>query len=138
MYRLLFLALAFVVFSCTGAEKVISEEQYKGYVNQSYRLVPDSLMTEEQKRIKEAELLIVRSYVGEDAGKMVLTVGRDYYREQGIPEYYYDMALYELDQNNKLIEQLNKELDDSNKIDVAKLVEMYRCEGCSENSYCGK
>ena len=126
MKRVLLIVLAFVVFSCTEAGKVISEEQYLEYLNQSYRVIPDSLMTDEQKRIREEEMLIVKSFIAVDDGKLILTIGREYYSEHNIPEYYYDLACYEIHQDNELIAKLNEELDDSNKIDVQKLVDDIR------------
>ena len=126
MNRIILTFVALAVSSCIEADKVISEEQYLEYLNQSYRVVPDSLMTDEQKRIKDEEMLIIRSFISVEDDELVLTIGRDYYLEHNIPEYYYDLACYELDQDNKFIAKWNEEHDDSNKIDVQKLADDIR------------
>lgn len=120
------LTLLLAVTSCAG--NVITEAEYKELVEQSYRSVPDSLLTEEHKRIRDLELDICGTRVSVEDNKLVLTIDRSYYQAHSIPEFYYDLLLYELEQNNRFIEQWNKEHDAANQISADKLLDDYRAK----------
>lgn len=106
---LLFIALfsTLILCSCDNA-KVISQEQYMEYAEQLGMLLPDSLKTNEQIAIKDKilEIYLTKTLVKND--KMRLTVGRDYFVEQGLPAFCYDIILYEQAQNNKFYKEWKK------------------------------
>lgn len=106
---LLFIALfsTLILCSCDNA-KVISQEQYMEYAEQIGMLLPDSLKTNEQIAIidKMVEIYFTKTLVKND--KMRLTVGRDYFVEQGLPAFCYDIILYEQAQNNKFYKEWKK------------------------------
>ena len=106
---LLFIALfsTLILCSCDNA-KVISQEQYMEYAEQIGMLLPDSLKTNEQIAIKDkmVEIYFTKTLVKND--KMRLTVGRDYFVEQGLPAFCYDIILYEQAQNNKFYKEWKK------------------------------
>ena len=75
------------------------------YADQIGLLLPDSLKTSEQIAIKDKmiEIYFTKTLVKND--EMRLTVGRDYFVEQGLPAYCYDLFLYEQAQNNKFYKE---------------------------------
>jgi hypothetical protein len=101
-FTLLF--IAFLLCACNNV-KVISQEQYMEYADQIGLLLPDSLKTSEQIAIKDKmiEIYFTKTLVKND--EMRLTVGRDYFVEQGLPAYCYDLLLYEQAQNNKFYKE---------------------------------
>jgi len=106
---LLFIALfsTLILCSCDNA-KVISQEQYMEYAEQIGMLLPDSLKTNEQIAIKDkmVEIYFTKTLVKND--EMRLKVDRDYFVEQGLPAFCYDIILYEQAQNNKFYKEWKK------------------------------
>ena len=114
----LILCFAALFVSC-HQEKVISQEQYNRYAEQIGFLLPDSLKTPEQIRIKEKMIEVIFSKTEVRKNQMRLTVGRDYFVEQGLPDFCYDMAVFDQANTNKVIKEAMESSDIQTDIEEA-------------------
>lgn len=111
MKRIVLFLCLITLFSSCRQEKVISQEQYNQYAEQIGLLLPDSLKTPEQIQIKEEMTEIIFSKTEVRKNRMHLTVGREYFVEQGLPDFCYDMAVFDHNNTNKVIEEIIKDSD---------------------------
>ena len=111
MKRIVLLLCLVTLFSSCRQEKVISQEQYNQYAEQIGLLMPDSLKTPEQIQIKEKMTEIIFSKTEVRKNRMHLTVGREYFVEQGLPDFCYDMAVFDHHNTNKVIKEVMKDSD---------------------------
>ena len=104
MKKLIVILTVLMLCACNNV-KVISQEQYMEYADEIGLLLPDSLKTSEQIAIKDkmVEIYFTKTLVKND--EMRLTVDRDYFVEQGVPAFCYDLLLYEQAQNNKFYKE---------------------------------
>lgn len=124
--RKIVILLAMLAFCACSQQNLISEEEYLEYVKQMGWDQPDSLKTPEQIATLEKyqKIIILNTVVKENL--MYLTVGKDYFAEQGLPEFCYDIAIFEYDRNNKFFKEFEKTeagklLDISEALEQAKL-----------------
>lgn len=101
------LILINLLLSCNQV-KVISQEEYNEYVEKIGLSLPDSLKTPEQILIKEKMTEIIFSNTEIRNNEMHLKVGRDYFVEQGLPGFCYDIAVFDQTNSNKLIKEAIK------------------------------
>lgn len=104
-FTLLF--IAFLLCACNNV-KVISQEQYNEYAEQIGFFLPDSLRTPEQNAIRDKYVKVAFANTEIRNNEMHLTVGRDYFVEQGLPAFCYDMVMFDYDNNNKFIKDAIK------------------------------
>ena len=79
------------------SDGVISKERYQELLKKSVMIIPDSLRTDEQRQlyVKLLDILVDNAYAEDN--KIVLPVSRDYFVEQGVPDFYYDLLKYSLE-----------------------------------------
>lgn len=111
MKRIILILCLTVLFSSCRQEKVISQEQYNQYAEQIGFLLPDSLKTPEQIQIKEKMIEVIFSKTEIRKNQMYLTVGRDYFVEQGLPDFCYDMAVFDNANTNRVIKEVMESSD---------------------------
>ena len=104
-FTLLF--IAFLLCACNNV-KVISQEQYNEYAEQIGFFLPDSLRTPEQNAIRDKYVKVAFANTEIRNNEMHLTVGRNYFVEQGLPAFCYDMVMFEYANNNKVIKDVMK------------------------------
>ena len=107
MKRLYYLILTLLLSSCSG-RNIISQEQYNEYAEQIGFFLPDSLRTPEQNAIRDKYVKVAFANTEIRNNEMHLTVGRDYFVEQGLPAFCYDMVMFDYDNNNKFIKDAIK------------------------------
>ena len=91
------------------SDAVISKERYQELLKQSVMIIPDSMKTDEQRQlyVKLLDILVDNAYAEDN--KIVLPVSRDYFVEQGVPDFYYDLLKYSLEETNACVEMWDKE-----------------------------
>ena len=107
MKRLYYLILTLLLSSCSG-RNIISQEQYNEYAEQIGFFLPDSLRTPEQDAIRDKYVKVAMANTEIRNNEMHLTVGRNYFVEQGLPAFCYDMVMFEYANNNKVIKDVMK------------------------------
>ena len=107
MKRLYYLILTLLLSSCSG-RNIISQEQYNEYAEQIGFFLPDSLRTPEQDAIRDKYVKVAMANTEIRNNEMHLTVGRNYFVEQGLPASCYDMVMFEYANNNKVIKDVMK------------------------------
>ena len=107
MKRLYYLILTLLLSSCSG-RNIISQEQYNEYAEQIGFFLPDSLRTPEQDAISDKYVKVAMANTEIRNNEMHLTVGRNYFVEQGLPAFCYDMVMFDYDNNNKFIKDAIK------------------------------
>lgn len=115
------LILLLSLLACGREYTTITEEQYKEYVDMIQLSAPDTLKSPEQLYIKEklTEIIFTKSAVKNN--KVFLTVNREYFIEQGLPDFCYDMVIYDIANTNKVIKDLGK-----TEIGFIDIAESYR------------
>lgn len=108
MKRNVLLLCVVMIISACNQVKVISQEEYNEYVEKIGLSLPDSLKTPEQILIKEKMTEIIFSNTEIRNNEMHLKVGRDYFVEQGLPGFCYDIAVFDQTNSNKLIKEAIK------------------------------
>lgn len=93
--------------ACSG-RNIISQEQYNEYAEQIGFFLPDSLRTPEQNAIRDKYVKVAMANTEIRNNEMHLTVGRNYFVEQGLPAFCYDMVMFEYANNNKVIKDVMK------------------------------
>lgn len=93
--------------ACSG-RNIISQEQYNEYAEQIGFFLPDSLRTPEQDAIRDKYVKVAMANTEIRNNEMHLTVGRNYFVEQGLPAFCYDMVMFEYANNNKVIKDVMK------------------------------
>ena len=93
--------------ACSG-RNIISQEQYNEYAEQIGFFLPDSLRTPEQDAIRDKYVKVAMANTEIRNNEMHLTVGRNYFVEQGLPAFCYDMVMFEYANNNKVIKDVVK------------------------------
>lgn len=111
MKRIILILCLSALFSSCCQDKVISQEQYNQYAEQIGLLLPDSLKTPEQIQIKEKMTQIIFSKTQVRNNQMHLTVGREYFVEQGLPDFCYDMAVFDHANTNRTIKEVMESSD---------------------------
>ena len=106
MNRLIFSAslITLLITSCKdNTYKTLDAVKYEKLLQQTVLVIPDSLLTEDQRQfIKELENFIYdNSYVMDN--RIHLSVGRDAFKSACIPEYYYDIILYQFNEVNDFV-----------------------------------
>ncbi len=124
------IAVFFIVLfvNCSSnSSKAISQAEYKELMEQSILLTPDSLMTNKELSLKIKVLDFLYTYVSVEDNKQIFPATREQMVEKGIPDMYYDILLYQLNENNLFVEHeekgntmLSKALDIENMTKVAK------------------
>lgn len=106
---ILFILILLCVSCNTQSDGVISKERYQELLKQSVMIIPDSLRTDEQRQlyVKLLDILVDNAYAEDN--KIVLPVSRDYFVEQGVPDFYYDLLKYSLEETNACVEMWNKQ-----------------------------
>ena len=94
---ILFILILLCVSCNTQSDGVISKERYQELLKQSVMIIPDSMKTDEQRQlyVKLLDILVDNAYAEDN--KIVLPVSRDYFVEQGVPDFYYDLLKYSLE-----------------------------------------
>ena len=108
MKRNVILLCVVMIISACNQVKVISQEEYNEYVEKIGLTLPDSLKTPEQILIKEKMTEIIFSNTEIRNNEMHLKVGRDYFVEQGLPGFCYDIAVFDQTNSNKVIKEAIK------------------------------
>ena len=108
MKRNVLLLCVVMIISACNQVKVISQEEYNEYVEKIGLTLPDSLKTPEQILIKEKMTEIIFSNTEIRNNEMHLKVGRDYFVEQGLPGFCYDIAVFDQTNSNKVIKEAIK------------------------------
>ena len=108
MKRNVLLLCVVMIISACNQVKVISQEEYNEYVEKIGLSLPDSLKTPEQILIKEKMTEIIFSNTEIRNNEMHLKVGRDYFVEQGLPGFCYDIAVFDQTNSNKVIKEAIK------------------------------
>ena len=108
MRKLMILFVFIGLLSACSGRNIISQEQYMEYAEQIGFLLPDSLRTPEQNAIRDKFVKVAFANTEIRNNEMHLTVGRDYFVEQGLPEFCYDMVMFDYDNNNKFIKDAIK------------------------------
>ena len=108
MKRNVILLCVVMIISACNQVKVISQEEYNEYVEKIGLSLPDSLKTPEQILIKEKMTEIIFSNTEIRNNEMHLKVGRDYFVEQGLPGFCYDIAVFDQTNSNKVIKEAIK------------------------------
>ena len=93
--------------ACNGG-KIITQEQYDAYVEQLGWALPDSLKTPEQRLIRQKMVKLLYSNTKVKNNQLCLMVDRDFFVEQGLPAFCYDIALFEYSQTNAVIKEFAK------------------------------
>ena len=108
MRKLMILFVFIGLLSACSGRNIISQEQYMEYAEQIGFLLPDSLRTPEQNAIRDKYVKVAFANTEIRNNEMHLTVGRDYFVEQGLPAFCYDMVMFDYDNNNKFIKDAIK------------------------------
>ena len=104
--------IAMLLLGCkSNSEKVISEEQYKELLSQSYMLTPDSLLTPEDiaLKIKVMDLFITNITFADNHQHFPVT--REDLESKGIPSFYYDILQYQVYETNAAVDKWIEEGD---------------------------
>ena len=119
--------LAMLAFCACSQQNLISEEEYLEYVKQMGWDQPDSLKTPEQIATLEnyQKTIILNTVVKENL--LYLTVDKDYFIEQGLPEFCYDIAIFEYDRNNKFFKEFEK-TEAGKLLDISEALEQAKQE----------
>ncbi|MBR4303618.1 MAG: hypothetical protein IKT80_08685 [Bacteroidaceae bacterium] len=115
MNRLIFSAslITLLITSCKdNTYKTLDAVKYEKLLQQTVLVIPDSLLTEDQRQfIKELENFIYdNAYVKDNL--LLLSVGRDAFKSACIPEYYYDIILYQFNEVNDFVNKPHPEYPD--------------------------
>lgn len=108
MRKLMILFVFIGLLSACSGRNIISQEQYMEYAQQIGFLLPDSLRTPEQNAIRDKYIKVAMANTEIRNNEMHLTVGRNYFVEQGLPAFCYDMVMFEYANNNKVIKDVMK------------------------------
>ena len=108
MRKLMILFVFIGLLSACSGRNIISQEQYMEYAEQIGFLLPDSLRTPEQDAIRDKYVKVAMANTEIRNNEMHLTVGRNYFVEQGLPAFCYDMVMFEYANNNKVIKDVMK------------------------------
>lgn len=100
-------SIALLMSACNGG-KIISQEQYDAYIEQLGWALPDSLKTPEQRLIRQKMVKLLYSNTKVKNNQLCLMVDRDFFVEQGLPAFCYDVALFEYAQTNSVIKEFSK------------------------------
>ena len=124
MKKIVSLLILLAVCACSQ-RNLISEEEYLQYAKELGWDQPDSLKTPEQLALLEKykEVTILNTVIKKNM--MYLKVDKDYFVEQGLPGYCYDMTIFQYHNNNKFIKdflktEAGKMLDISEAFEEAK------------------
>ena len=116
---LLGIFLMMVVASCNNTSKdplIYNPKSRK----ESVWTVADSVATPEQLAMKKKLNEMIWNCVQVKDNRLTLTVGKDYFKKNEIPEIYYDFTLESLKETNDGLDKWEKE---GQKVDVDKLFE---------------
>jgi hypothetical protein len=116
---LLGIFLMMVVVSCNNTSKdplIYNPKSLK----ESVWTVADSVATPEQLAMKKKLNEMIWNCVQVKDNRLTLTVGKDYFKKNEIPEIYYDFTLESLKETNDGLDKWEKE---GLKVDVDKLFE---------------
>ncbi len=116
---LLGIFLMMVVASCNNTSKdplIYNPKSLK----ESVWTVADSVATPEQLAMKKKLNEMIWNCVQVKDNRLTLTVGKDYFKKNEIPEIYYDFTLESLKETNDGLDKWEKE---GMKVDVNKLFE---------------
>ena len=105
--HVLLAVIALMVVSC-NQYKTISFEEYQGYAEEIGLELPDSLKTEEQIVIKEKMMEIIITNTTAEKNLLKLNAKRKDFVEVGLPEFCYDMAMFDIEQSNITIKQVSE------------------------------
>ena len=105
--HVLLAAIALMVVSC-NQYKTISFEEYQGFAEEIGLELPDSLKTEEQIAIKEKMMEIMITNTTAEKNLLKLNAKRKDFVEAGLPEFCYDMAMFDIEQSNIIIKQVSE------------------------------
>ena len=107
MKKIVSLLILLAVCACSQ-RNLISEEEYLEYAKELGWDQPDSLKTPEQLALLEKykEVTILNTVIKKNM--MYLKVDRDYFIEQGLPAFCYDMTIFQYHNNNKFIKDFLK------------------------------
>lgn len=108
MRKLMILFVFIGLLSACSGRNIISQEQYMEYAEQIGFFLPDSLRTPEQNAIRDKYIKVAMANTEIRNNEMHLTVGRNYFVEQGLPAFCYDMVMFEYANNNKVIKDVMK------------------------------
>jgi hypothetical protein len=108
MRKLMILFVFIGLLSACSGRNIISQEQYMEYAEQIGFFLPDSLRTPEQDAIRDKYVKVAMANTEIRNNEMHLTVGRNYFVEQGLPAFCYDMVMFEYANNNKVIKDVMK------------------------------
>jgi hypothetical protein len=118
----LFLMLT-LLLSCNkvkNREEPPSPQEYE-YVH----LIPDSLLTPEQRELRFILSQVIVEYVTIEDNKFVLHLDREGFRKKGIPDAYYLRLLKDMQDNNTYIDSTKleniKEMLDEAKQEMSKM-----------------
>ena len=102
--------IAMLLLGCkSNSEKVISEDQYKELLSQSYMLTPDSLLTPEDIALKIKVMDFLTTNITFTENHQQLPVTRQELESKGIPSFYYDILQYQVYETNTSIDNWIKE-----------------------------
>lgn len=105
--------LAIACIACTKpSNDIISESEYKELLQQTILVLPDSSLTTEQieLKIKLCDLLFQHTYIENNCLK--LSADKSKFEQEGIPNIYYDIIKYQLEETSTGIKMLLKEFPD--------------------------
>lgn len=102
--------IAMLLLGCkSNSEKVISEEEYKELLSQSYMLTPDSLLTPEDIALKIKVMDFLTTNITFADNHQQFPVTREELESKGIPSFYYDILQYQVNETNTSIDNWIKE-----------------------------
>jgi len=143
---LLFL-MAYYGCANTNQESVVTDGQSESVITpDDFYAMPDDMLTPEQLQIrKKLEKISIFCTEAKD-NKMFLTVGSDYFIENGIPVEFYDSMVEQYRLNNEFTQTMISTCSDY-EVDVAALLEQNKADynkylaevgenGISYNEYC--
>ena len=123
---LVLFSLPFVMASCHYDESVITRRQYQKYLQQSVLIIPDSLMSKEQRLLKVKINDIVCNSVIVENNRLQFTADRDCLEKEGIPSYYYDIIKYQCKETSDAVnEWIRKGALPSSQGNLDSLMNMY-------------
>lgn len=117
---LLGIFLMMAVVSCNNTSKKDPVIYNPKSLKESVWTVPDSVATSEQLAMKKKLNEMIWNCVQVKDNRLTLSVGKDYFRKNEIPEIYYDFTLESLKETNDGLDKWEKE---GQKVDVNKLFE---------------
>ena len=106
---IIFVAVLLTGCRCTSSSLQLSSNEYQELLKQTILPIPDSTLTKEQIefKIKLLDVLNEKIYVEDNCQR--LSVGKDELEKRGIPSLYYDVILYQMEENNETVKKWSEE-----------------------------